>query len=211
MKLISSTTFFFAATTDASILSRPVWGAIGGKIVCPHNVPRCTLDCGEDRCRWDSLFCEHYCEFFGQVPSLQDQELEPSPQGDGCTCTVLSEEDSSCKMNGCPVDQSCYENDEGDFTCHEDYAPTSLPGWWDMVSANFEGERLKRCFKRAGVAPKEGVRCASTPKTCFLEIKRVPPAAHCSQRNAVTATVETVDKRGRARILDVSIPLHRHI
>lgn len=48
--------------------------------------------------------------------------------------------------------------------------------WWDLVNDNFVGTRLKRCFKRKGVPPVEGSRCARRPKTCFFGTHQECPA-----------------------------------
>lgn len=39
--------------------------------------------------------------------------------------------------------------------------------WYDVLQDTFEGENLKRCFKRQ-FPPTEGAVCAKTPKTCFF-------------------------------------------
>jgi hypothetical protein len=43
------------------------------------------------------------------------------------------------------------------------------PLWWDTLKASYEGNDLRRCFKRQDRPPTTGKKCSQKVKTCFFE------------------------------------------
>lgn len=168
MKLVSSVILFFAAS-----LSRPVWGKDCYNARRCHAKEKEETGCAEtDTCKWDIHLCEFYC--ISTRPFISGSVVEDTADSGGDTfldaAVAVTLDVTSCKTNGCPVmGQSCLVNDKGESDCYNDSVPGSLPaGWWDLVSTNFEGQRLKVCNKLGGVAPNNGTRCGAKPKTCFF-------------------------------------------
>lgn len=120
-----------------------------------------------------------------QAPGNDDPVHTDIEDADGAGSPVIVTTVETCASKICTSGKSCLLNDHGLPGCYPDEIEGAPAPWWNQVSQSFQGENLKMCFNRNGVAPAEGSLCSKKTKTCYFGRQacaasgQIQPTKHC--------------------------------